>query len=235
MRWVLLPGMDGVGLFQPLMEVLGPQQDCLVLSYPADLPLGYEQLTVRVRELLRVETDYILVAESFSGPIAIALAAENPPGLRALVLAASFCRAPVHGLKARLLKKFGGALFRIRPPLWAVKHFLLGDAASQQMIDDLYAAISRVSAETLNYRLREILNVNVCNHCAEILVPVLYLQAIGDRLVGQQEAEIIQHSCQQFELHQIDASHMVLQRQPALSCSAIKDFLSHHKIFPAQP
>ena len=79
MRWILLPGMDGVGLFSQFIEALGPDQDYLVLSYPTNLPLSYDQLTTLVRESLQDETDYILIAESFSGPIAIRLATERPP------------------------------------------------------------------------------------------------------------------------------------------------------------
>lgn len=128
-RWVLLPGMDGIGRFRGFKEALGGETDCLALSYPPDVPLGYDALTTRAREALPRDTDYILVAESFSGPIAIRLAAERPPGLRALVLAASFCRSPVRGLKRAALRYAGASLFRIRPPRFVAKCFLLGSAA----------------------------------------------------------------------------------------------------------
>ena len=234
MRWILLPGMDGVGLFSQFIEALGPDQDFLVLSYPTNLPLSYDQLTTLVRESLQDETDYILIAESFSGPIAIRLATERPPGLRALILAASFCRSPVVGLSAILLSKIGVSLFRVRPPLRAVKYFLLGNGASKQLIDEFYTAIGLVSIKTLAFRLKEILKVNACNCCADILVPTLYIQANKDRLVGPQEAQVIGHAVADFDLHQIDAPHMVLQRQPALSYLAIRDFLISHKILTTE-
>lgn len=235
MRWILLPGMDGEGLFKPFIERLGQEQSVLALSYPSTVSLSYDQLTALVRESLREESDYILIAESFSGPIAIRLAAERPPGLRALVLAASFCRSPVSKVKALLLRQFGTALLRMRLPKFLVRYFLLDKSSSHEMLDALYTAIKKVRVEVLGFRVREILNVKVCHLCASISVPVLYLQGNQDKLVGQDEAQLIGRSCKSFELHQIDAPHMVLQCQPTLSIKLIKDFLSRHKIITSKP
>jgi len=229
-RWILLPGMDGIGRFRSLRESLGDATDCRALSYPPDVPLGYDALTERVRESLRDETDYILVAESFSGPIAIRLAAERPPGLRALVLAASFCASPVRGVPRAILRRMGASLFRIRPPLFLVKHFLLGSGAWQRLVDDLYASVEQVSAETFALRLQEILRVDVCTSLAKVAVPMLYLQAMRDRLVGGQDAQAVRTMYPHLELERIEAPHMVLQSHPGPAIAAIRDFLGRHKI-----
>jgi pimeloyl-ACP methyl ester carboxylesterase len=229
-RWILLPGMDGIGRFRSFREALGAGVDCRALSYPPDLPLGYDALTERVRESLQEEADYALIAESFSGPIAIRLAAERPAGLRALVFAASFCRPPVHGVPRAILQGLGPSLFRIRPPLFLVKHFLLGSGASQRVVDDLYASVDQVSAETFALRLQEILRVNVCSKLAEVSVPLLYLRATRDRMVGESGLEAVRARCPHLELHQIEAPHMVLQTHPAAAVAAIRDFLDRHKI-----
>lgn len=92
---VLLPGMDGSGeLFTPFVEALGPSIDARVLRYPADQPLGYAALTARVREALPADRPYVLLAESFSGPIGVEIAAQAPPGMMGLVLCSTFARNP---------------------------------------------------------------------------------------------------------------------------------------------
>lgn len=42
---VLLPGMDGTGqLFSPLVSALGPDVETIIVRYPCDIPLSYEEL-----------------------------------------------------------------------------------------------------------------------------------------------------------------------------------------------
>jgi pimeloyl-ACP methyl ester carboxylesterase len=234
-RWILLPGMDGIGRFRAFREAAESEVDCRALSYPPDVPLGYDALVERAREALRQETDYILIAESFSGPIAARLAAERPSGLRALVFAASFCASPLHGLPRAVLRRLGGSLFRLGPPLFLAKYLLLGPHAQQGVVDDLYASVGQVSADTFALRLQEILSVDACSRLADVDVPVLYLQAMHDRLVGESAVQAVRAMCPRMELERIAAPHMLLQTHAAAAISAIQDFLDRHKICPAQP
>ncbi len=80
---VLLPGLDGTGrLFTPLRRLLEPNFRTVVISYPADCPHDYDGLSTKVvRELPK--TPHVIVAESFSGPVALKVAACNPQGLLA--------------------------------------------------------------------------------------------------------------------------------------------------------
>ena len=92
---VLLPGMDGTGaLFAPLLHELSPAIRPLVVTYPPNERLGYAELAERVETQLPAADDYVLLGESFSGPVATLLAGRHPPGLRGLILACSFVRSP---------------------------------------------------------------------------------------------------------------------------------------------
>src|SRR5688572_19308619 len=96
---VLLPGMDGTGeLFAPLLEVLGSDIETLVIRYP-DRPLDYLEHESFVRAYLPHNRSYVVLGESFSGPIAISLAAAPPPGMLGYVLCVSFVRRPRAFLK----------------------------------------------------------------------------------------------------------------------------------------
>jgi pimeloyl-ACP methyl ester carboxylesterase len=98
--FVLLPGLDGTGrLMQEFVEALGPEAEVQVVSYPPDRVLGYAELVEFVRDALPLNRSYLLVAESFSGPVGCALAATRPKGLVGLVLCASFASTPFPALR----------------------------------------------------------------------------------------------------------------------------------------
>lgn len=83
MKLILLPGLDGTGrLFAPLIKILPSHYSPLVVAYPHDETLSYAALIDYVQGLIPKEESHILVAESFSGPIAINLASSNPPNLK---------------------------------------------------------------------------------------------------------------------------------------------------------
>ena len=92
---VLLPGLDGTGiLFEPLARALGVDLDVRVVRYPSDPTLGYRELESLARAALPTDRPFVILGESFSGPIAIRLAADSPPGLVGLILVVTFARNP---------------------------------------------------------------------------------------------------------------------------------------------
>jgi pimeloyl-[acyl-carrier protein] methyl ester esterase len=73
---VLLPGLDGTGkLFAAFVRALGAGVESRVVGYSPDEPLGYEELELKVRAQLPLDRSYVLLGESFSGPIAMRIAA----------------------------------------------------------------------------------------------------------------------------------------------------------------
>jgi alpha-beta hydrolase superfamily lysophospholipase len=99
---VLLPGLDGTGeQFAPLIDALGPDVPTVVVRYP-DAPLDYEAHEQIAASALPRDRPYILLGESFSGPIAISLAAQFPRGLLGCILCASFVKTPRRILRLAL-------------------------------------------------------------------------------------------------------------------------------------
>src|SRR5690349_144022 len=92
---VLLPGMDGTDtLRSEFIAALRPTIEASVVSYPADRAFGYIELEAIAHSKLPTDGPYVLLGESFSGPIAISIAAKHPPGLIGLVLCCSFASTP---------------------------------------------------------------------------------------------------------------------------------------------
>jgi pimeloyl-ACP methyl ester carboxylesterase len=124
-RLLLLPGMDGTGrLFAPLQAALPPWLPAVTVSYPPDQPLGYDGLLPLVEAAAAGLGEFVVVGESFSGPLALMLATQRPPGLRGLVLCASFVRfpLPVPQQWRGLVRPW---MFRLQPT-WLVALVLLG-------------------------------------------------------------------------------------------------------------
>lgn len=73
---ILLPGMDGTGqLFEPFISALAGEFEVKVVTYPASQPLGYTELEAVARKAIPKEGPYVILGESFSGPIAVSLGA----------------------------------------------------------------------------------------------------------------------------------------------------------------
>jgi len=87
--------MDGTGdLFAPFCAALGDEYETIIVRYPPNEILGYGELTALAQSCLPGDRPFVLLAESFSGPVAITLAAEKRNGLAGLILCASFARNP---------------------------------------------------------------------------------------------------------------------------------------------
>lgn len=221
---VLLPGMDGTA--EPRAEfvaALGPTIEHQVVSYPADPALGYAELEALARAALPVDRPYVLLGESFSGPIAISIAASCPPQLVGLVLCATFARSPHPAL---------GSLRWLLPvvpfglaPVRLVSAFLLGRFASAQLREALKATLAEVSMATLKARTDAVLRVDVRPALSKIRVPVLYLRATQDRLVPRRCADAIVEAAAQARIIDIEAPHTMLQIAPAAAAAAVRAFI----------
>jgi pimeloyl-ACP methyl ester carboxylesterase len=92
---VLLPGLDGTGLlFKPFIDALNGRAQTQVVSYPVDQTLGYTELEDLVRAALPKTGSFVVLGESFSGPIAIRIAADPPEGMVGVILCVTFARNP---------------------------------------------------------------------------------------------------------------------------------------------
>lgn len=215
--------MDGSGeLFAPLIQALGSDLHTQVVRYPAQQPLGYAPLMDQVRQQLPLGRPFILLGESFSGPIAISLAADRPAGLRGLVLCCTFVRNP-HPRLAWL----SGLLPLLSPrqaPRALLSQLLLGRFATPALNQALVDALAPLSSATLQARLRVVLDVDATGHLQRIQVPLLYLQAAEDRLVPADAARLIERYSGDFRCLRLEAPHCLLQARPHEAAQALEGF-----------
>ncbi len=210
---VVLPGLDGAGsLRQDFADALLPRLQPVLLSYPTDRILGYGSLEDLVRKQLPSDEAYVLIAESFSGPLACRLAASQPPGLKALILFASFARSPLP-----LLYPFR-SLARIAPvqdvPGVVLSWWLLGLWANGKRVSELRSAIANVEAAVLRARVREVLAVDVMSMLALIRCPVLGIRGSADRLIRAQSHMLIGSMIGDYTEAVVEGPHALLQAVP---------------------
>lgn len=213
---VLLPGMDGTGeLFAPFLAALSGEFDVRVVKYPGDHCGGYDELEALARSAIPDDRPYVLLGESFSGPIAISIAASAPGKLSGLVLCCTFARNPRPKLAA--LK----ALIDVAP----LKSLPAGWLAGAQMRVPFKAALAKVTLNALRARMRAVLSVDVCDKLAACEVPLLYLRAKRDFLVPPSAAKIIANIKPTAKVAEYDAPHFLLQTMPQEAAREVAAFV----------
>ena len=217
MKLVLLPGLDGTGLlFQPLLKTLPSDVDVVVISYPPNVLMGYKELVEYVDARLP-EEDYILVAESFAGPIAYQLAQRNSSYLQSVIFVATFLESP-RPLLSKLSVLFSPSLIRVMPDLM-IKSFLLGFSANKDVLGLFKESLKRVSPKVLSFRLNELSKLSQ-NDEQRQNVSALYIQASNDNLVLKKSAEDFKKAFSRLEIFEVKGSHFILQTSPQ-ACSNI--------------
>jgi hypothetical protein len=213
---VLLPGMDGTGLlFGPFLSEMRNKINFEVISYPPDRILTYTELVADVKSKLPTKGHWLLLAESFSGPVGIKVLDSIRHKPLALLLCSSFAKSPVNSPSTLLLNLVSNLLFKVKPPRLVVENFLLGKSANDELIELFYTAIKLVKPDVLAHRLKEILAVDVSVELRRFDVPIFYLQALQDSLVSAQSAEYICKNNSLVTLTKIVGPHLILQRNPS--------------------
>lgn len=221
---LLLPGMDGTGeLFGPFVEALGGEFQVKVVRYPNSEPLGYAELESIARASLPAEGPYVILGESFSGPIAVSLSGGASDRLKGLVLCCSFVsnpRAAFSGLRS-LVSFLPVAL----APVGILSHMVLGRFSTVALRSVLTHAVAQVSPTALRARLRAVLSVNVCSQLATVTVPVLYLRASHDHLVPASASALVSKLNEHTRVVELEGPHFLLQVAPVEAAQVIGAFV----------
>ena len=152
---LLLPGMDGTGeLLEALARRLTLSRPVHIVSYPPGKPLGYGDLTAFAAARAPGER-FAVLGESFSGPIAIEIAASEPRAA-GLILASSFAWYPAPSL----LAPFTRMLDLRRVPARIAEAVLLGGTGTSELKARFHALRKRLPREILQARAAEALRVD---------------------------------------------------------------------------
>lgn len=221
MRIVLLPGMDGTGdLFKPLLEHLSKDIAVEIIAYPADKKISYNKLIDYVTAKLPYDDNYLIVAESFSGPIAFAIAKNPPPNLKSVIFVCSFLKPP---RKVLTLSNFIplSVVFALPVPLWIIKRYLLGNVVSDELVHLFRKSVSSVNKTVLSFRIRQTSGLAMTK--GTVALPCVYIQATNDRLVPPGSVKKFREVISKLEVIKVPGPHFILQANPVKCAHLIEN------------
>jgi len=225
---VLLPGLDGTGdLFAPFLAVAQQRFSVQVLRYDHERDQSAARLARTLLRALPSDRPFALVGESFGSPIALRLAASAPRGLSAVVLVNGFARTPFSLGVAAFAPPLGWSLARglSRSPEWALRRYLLGDAAPPGLVAATRQALRNVPSSTLHARLS---GLAVCDETESYLrctAPMFYLRSTEDRLLGGGALALLEYLRPGLCVESIAAPHLLLQRAPEAALATLARLL----------
>jgi pimeloyl-[acyl-carrier protein] methyl ester esterase len=218
-RIVILPGLDGdASLRAPLAKALGGA--VTVIGYPPDIS-RISDMADHVDPLLPDE-DFVIVAESYGGPVAINLAARQPKGLKGVVFVVTFAKPPrfVPGFLLPLIRRLPvrsprghRLMFRVTGWPWI----------SASLIENFVSVAMALPAVTIRERLHSVLTTDSRADLAKITVPTAYLQAKSDRLVPRWRARDFAKAGAQVS--RIRGSHYLLEESPDEAAPVLWDLI----------
>jgi pimeloyl-ACP methyl ester carboxylesterase len=223
-KLALLPGLDGTGkLFVEFLKALDLGTSAQVVSYPPDIPLGYDELEPLVRAALPTRGRFVILGESFSGPLAIRIAAHPPPALVGLILCVTFASNPYpHLAWARGL----AALLPLKSlPRWLRAPLMWGSASPSKAPRQSERAMAGVDAAVIRRRIAALLSVDETAALAKISVPTLVLCATGDRVISKAASMRLMHGIRHAQRLDIDGPHLLLKTRPKECAAAVLNFI----------
>jgi pimeloyl-ACP methyl ester carboxylesterase len=224
---LFLPGLDGTGLLiDRLLPLLPSWLHPIVIAYPLDRMLGYMELRDLVLESIRPGRPFLLLAESFSGPVAALVGELNPPGLQGIILSATFVTNPLPRLVSALRPIIRSPFFALAPPKFLTRRWLTGEEADDALVGQVQHAIDIVSARVLAFRVRHLIAVDARPALRAARVPILSLRATNDRVITERCQEILRRTSDTMEQIIIEGPHLLLQGRPEESAYEITRFAS---------
>jgi pimeloyl-ACP methyl ester carboxylesterase len=221
---VLLPGLDGTGkLFGEFVKAVASRLDSVIVAYPTDEPLGYEELEPLVTAALPKDRPFALLGESFSGPLSIRIAGKGPEGLVGLILCGTFAKNPYPGLGwARPL----AAYLPVKSlPRWVRAPLMWGSLSPDRATSQMERAMSGVAAPVVRRRIAAILSVDETESLRGLRIPTLVLRATRDRVISKASTRRIMKILGHAELAEVDGPHLLLQTRAAECAAIVIDFM----------
>lgn len=222
MKIVALPGLDGTGDFlEPLIDAFGTQHPVIPIKYPPELT-QYAELERFVRERLPQDDAFVLLAESFSGPLAVRIAHAPSKGLKGVIFAATFARRPrpLPALAARILN-----LMPFRK-VWFLRLILFLSIRARPKLDFqalFVAAFQKVPAHTFAKRAEQCLRADVRGLLPNLSVPAVFIKATNEYVVSRNAWKDFQAA--QIPIIEIKGTHFLMYDQAKCTVAKLQGFL----------
>lgn len=226
---ILLPGLHGTdGLFHPFIQACPGNYSPHVLAYPTDEILCYQKLEDYIADDLPDDEPYLLLGESFSGPVALRIAQRRPDGLRGVILVCSFIVPPAPPILRFLPWTL---IFQLSSPLYLLRKMLARLPQNADTLEHIRQEIMKVNPAVLASRMRTVLTVDAIDALKACPVPILYIAGDHDPMVREGSVRHIKTIRPDVAVTRVDAPHWVLQVAPASAWRAINGMAENLALF----
>jgi pimeloyl-ACP methyl ester carboxylesterase len=204
----------------------------IIGRYPSRQFLPYPELVTWLGDMVPKNEPYVILGESYGSPLAVMFAATQPPNLAGLILCVGFISNPVRNwwFLPKLLSR--PLFFRFSPPDFALEYFIAGANAQKNLKLAVNRATRSVNPEVLAARARAVIDVDAREEIRQVKVPLLYMQAVEDRLVSSGCLDEIKRLHPETNAVSIRSPHLMLQREPRVAAKAIVQFIDSLKPAP---
>ena len=217
-RVVLLPGLHGTtNLFDRFVAAAPRDLSLLLQPLPNDTLLGYRELTEWISARLPAEP-VVLVAESFSGPLAL-LVADRCPNVVAVALCVTFVVPPAPAVLARIPR----AIWGVTPPGRLVRAFLTG--GDRAFAAEVRNVVAGLRADVIAKRISESVHVDARAELERFARPLMCLSAKQDWIIPRKSAATIRAIKPSAHFVELNGPHMLLQTHPDEAWSHLAPFI----------
>ena len=223
---VFLPGLDGTGLsYGPLGEAMPENIRVTVVHYPTDQKLSFGELVQCAHEQLPRNKPLVLIAESFSGPIAIGLAASFPSHIKGIVFCATFIKF-ARPLLIAIAKYAPLAFLLSKPAPGFLLYFLCGRKPFSDRLVPLFRQIEKlINPEVMAHRIRMLNDFDATNDARTLSLPCCYIQGTHDRTVPARSVVPFKKYLPDLIVKRVNGPHGILQAQPEVCAEIIMEFV----------
>ncbi|MGI0117480.1 alpha/beta fold hydrolase [Zooshikella sp. RANM57] len=214
-KLILLPGLDGTGLlFKDLIAELPTNCIIQTICYPASQVQTFKEHVQYVLENLPSNESFILLAESFSGPVAIEVLKARSHQIEKAFFVASFAKPPRPMLLSLISKLPLSMLLKWHIPDFLIRYFCLGKNAPTEIVKHFRRTVDAVDPKVLAQRIKIISVIDKTKELESIVVPCCYIQATHDRLVTFSSLRVFQYGLKSLTVNKIQGPHFILQAAP---------------------
>ena len=208
-----MPGLDGTGkLFAPIVPLLEMHFKLVFVTYP-DLG-SFTEYVERAQKQLPNTPGFSLLAESFSGPVAMALLAHHGDQIGPSVLCTTFARSPLASL-TRMAAHVPDQMFSIGAlNQFCMDVYEVGDEDPSQTQPLPLNVTEQLDGALLKNRVSVLSRIDVSALLPQIVSPILLLHGTHDRIIAEHDAQLIERNLERVERVDLDGPHLLLQTRP---------------------
>ena len=218
LNFLLLPGMDGTGkLFKPFIDNAPKCFDIDFVRLIQEPQISYARQAKEIAQ--KINNPVVLIAESYSGMVAMELLKEHPEKIKGVVFVASFIDPP--SILSKLSYIVPSKLLSfLRNNSAFVGRFLFGKWGTDELIKLFVDAMLNVDEEVLKYRLTQVASIKPIN--SKYLTKCLYLKPSKDFLVSDNASFAFTEVFSNIEIVEVPGTHFLLQTNPKFCWEVIE-------------